>query len=302
MIDALASEPHYRAHIEPVWEALDPKIRGTFHNRRAPLGSRVFLVASYRDLWALGDRPTILLEHGAGQSYLGGHPAYAGGSGRDHVVLFCCPNAQSARLNAAAYPSARVAVTGDPSLEALRRIVYEPDGTVAVAFHWDAQALPETRWAWPHYRDALAELARHAKVIGHAHPRAFGVLAPWYAAHGIEPVADFSDVCRRAAVLVADNTSAMFEFAALGHPVVVLNAPWYRRDVNHGGRFWDWADVGVQVDEPEALLKAIATALEDPPEVASRRREITTEIYPVSDAVAATVDAITENSPALLAH
>jgi len=49
----------------------------------------------------------------------------------------------------------------------------------------------------------------------------------------------------------------MFEAAAVGLPVVVLNAPWYRRDVSHGLRFWAWSDIGPQVDDPADLEQAV---------------------------------------------
>lgn len=294
MIEALASEPQYRAHLEPVWHALPAELRGAFHVKRPHTSSGLYLAASYRDLFTLGRRRAVLLEHGAGQSYSSRHPAYAGGRGRESVVLFVCPNEQSAARNRAAYPSARVAVVGDPRVEDLRAVRYEPDGSIAVTWHWNCSVAPEARWAWPHYKAALAELASVWKIVGHAHPRVYDWLAPWYESVGIEPVKSFREIVKRASLLMADNTSSLFEFAACGRPVVVLNAPWYRQSVSHGLRFWDCAGIGVNVWEPSELAGAIEEALLDPTGVSERRAEIVDQIYPVGESIARTVTAIVE--------
>jgi CDP-glycerol glycerophosphotransferase (TagB/SpsB family) len=55
-------------------------------------------------------------------------------------------------------------------------------------------------------------------------------------------------------ILFVDNSSIGMEFMSLGRPVVWMNAPWYRRDVHHGGRFWTWAEDALTVDDPQAIL------------------------------------------------
>jgi len=155
--------------------------------------------------------------------------------------------------------------------------------TVAFAFHWNYSEHPEGRSAWPHYRYAIEALAadgdRGYDLLGHAHPRAWEGAKGWYEALGIEATPELADVFDRADLLISDNSSALYEFASLDRPVVVLNAPWYRREVEHGLRYWSMADVGVQVDEPDELANGIRIALLDQPDTAAIRRRIVAEVY-----------------------
>jgi UDP-N-acetylglucosamine:LPS N-acetylglucosamine transferase len=164
-----------------------------------------------------------------------------------------------------------------------------PAPTVAISWHWDYNTgPPEGRWAFPHYAEALAYLRDGPwKLIGHGHPRAWRTLSRYYASLGIEAVRDFDEVMERADLYACDNSSTIFEMAATGRPVVLLNSPDYRRDVEHGLRFWKMADVGLQVDEPGELVPTIARALEDPPEVAKRRAEVVAAVYDGLDGRAA---------------
>ena len=130
---------------------------------------------------------------------------------------------------------------------------------VAVSFHWQGYECPEWRNALPWYRSAIVALSKEVHVIGHAHPNQPREAIRFYEAHGIEYVPDFDDVLRRADVYACDNSSTLYEFASTGRPVVVLNAPWYRKEADHGLRFWDAANVGVNVEEPKFLRLARST-------------------------------------------
>src|SRR4029079_2253577 len=121
-------------------------------------------------------------------------------------------------------------------------------------------------------------VAERYTTIGTAHPRIARAAEKAYADTGIEG-ASAEEFLRRAEVLACDNTSLGWEFISLDRPVVWLNAPWYRRGVEHGMRFWEWADSGVQVDEPEQLNAAIALALADEPAQQERRREVAAQVY-----------------------
>lgn len=257
----------------------------------------------------LGYRRFVFMEHGAGQAYtdrvaLGRHPSYAGGLDREDTVAFLVPNEYSANLWRKGYPSTRVEIIGCPKLDTLprremaRSVGVEPTATgfgderdteprppgyptVAISFHWPAFLCPESGTAFGYYKDALPGLAKAYNTIGHAHPKAdWGRrMAGYYKEAGIPFVADFADVCRQADVYVCDNSSTLFEFAATGRPVVVLNSQDFRRNVNHGLRFWDAAQVGVNVDHARDLLAGIKTALQDKPQYQRARENALGIVY-----------------------
>jgi len=251
------------------------------------------LVASIGDTKVarrLGYRRFAFIEHGAGQSYLGAngiaHPSYAGGRDREDTELFMVPNDYSAERWRKAYPRARVEVVGSPRLDDLpgRQLnPLESGPVVAISFHWDAHVTPESGSAVGHYLGGLADLARQFSLIGHAHPKGDwpARMERLYRRAGIEFVPEFDDVCRRADVYAVDNSSTLFEFAATGRPVVVLNAPWYRRNVSHGLRFWDAAGVGVQCDGPDELPARIHEALADVPARQAARTAALSLVYAV---------------------
>lgn len=286
-----ASLGHYHEHLDPVWLALPESWRGEAWSaldahpgttpyrgtRGAHTATGAVLVASWPDAVsaAARGRELVYLEHGAGQAYEG-DPAMAGARGwsgaddptLDRVRLFVCPSETVADRWRARYTARAVAV-GCPKLDAWHRgargVARGVRPVVAVTFHWDCPLGPETRTAWPHYDRALAGLAAWCRgnavdLIGHGHPRMWSRIRRRWQHLGVEPVQHLADVLDRADVLVADNTSAMYEFASLGRPVVVLNAPWYRRDIEHGMRFWS-AVPGRQVDRPGDLVPAVEQAL-----------------------------------------
>ena len=304
MIDVMVGETQFVDHTAAIFLALPPEQRGDFIAHRSIAGrarewgipvtgllndtDRPVLVASYGDqkrARRLGRTRIARVEHGAGQSYqadprFGPNPSYSGGRDCGDVSLFLCPNDYSADRWQASYPGARVEVVGCAKLDSLPARVPGDGPVVAVSFHFDINLIPETRWAWPTYKPALPDLAKRYTVIGHGHPKGIGMLARYYARMGIEVVEDFADVCRRADLYVMDNSSTLFEFAATGRPVVVLNDPGFRRNVAHGGRFWNWSSIGLNVDRPGDLVQTVETALSDPPGVAAERERILGLVYP----------------------
>lgn len=322
MIDAYASEPHYLAHILPVWDALEPDERGTLWvsriaHARAPdrvrarqdltvgrprPGSNTTLVASYADSRTCRHRPRVYIEHGAGQTYDADEKGRANGSysgGRDHegTVLFLCPNETVAERWRSVYTNVAVEVVGAPLVEARGVPVRERGAkpVVGLSFHWDCRLVPESRWALPHFEKAIPELAERFEVIGHGHPRYRRFFERLWSRLGIDHVSDFEEVVARADVYVCDNSSTMYEMAAADTPVVALNAPWYRRDVHHGLRFWDLLP-GLQCDEPHALIDTVTEALADPQHARDSRREAAARTYtqPLEGAATCSAAAIRE--------
>jgi hypothetical protein len=264
------------------------ELMGFLKQRRGPV-----VTAAFGDLAVANatGRPQVFSEHGAGQSFSNRHPSYSGGErGREHVKLFLCPNETVARRNREFYPGIPNAVVGCPKLDQWHLAPEKPRDSppvIALSFHWDCRVAPEARTTLPHYQDCLKGLAWQFRLLGHGHPRIQPQLKPIYAAAGIEFVPDFEEVLQRADLYVCDQMSTLYEFASLGRPVVVLNAPWYRRSVQHGLRFWEAATVGVQCDQPADLPAAIEQALEDSPAQQEARRAAVELAYAYCDGHAA---------------
>ena len=243
----------------------------------APNGPNPLVTCAYGDMLAAykirPQRPFILMEHGVGLSF--NNPGYAGGLGlRRHVALFLVPNEHTRAMNARVLPLTPQAIVGTPKLdEWASRAAFgpgSPDGgskpprstarpVVCISFHWNgAHVAPEAGNAFAHYAGILADLAKAETftLIGHGHPK-FPALEQEFQARGIEFVSDFREVMQRADLYINDSSSTLYEFLVTGKPVIILNSPQFRRNVHHGIRFWEYTDVGPQVNQPAELMPAI---------------------------------------------
>ena len=289
-VNAYCSWRHYADHLLPILNALpesqrgglycatdelaqELRLRGDRAHIIGPRDARLWpmapgapvLVAGFVDVRAMRGRPVALVEHGAGQTYEGlVDGSYAGGRGRGRVSLFLCPSERVAERNRAVYPQAVSAVVGSARLDVLWKAREEferhRDGKrVAVSFHWSCGLMPETGSGWQAFSSDVTRLAGHGQwqLLGHGHPRHWSRLSKWWQRLGVECVSEWLSVVRRADVYLCDNSSTMFEACALNLPVVVLNAPQYRKDVEHGLRFWEFANMGPQVEPGGSLAAAI---------------------------------------------
>ena len=314
MVDVLASGTHFVDHLAPVWRALPERARGTFyvtergitapvaaHARLAglepvvafpPAGDRLVLVASSADHKAArrAGRPVVYLNHGIGQAardpagpYLK-HDSYVGTDARTGCALFLTPGPTVTALMRQNYPDAVTVEVGCPKLDAW--IGHKPNNIrprVCLSTNWDSQVVPEFRSALPHFVSAIPALAAAFDLVSHSHPRATHRVKPLMERHGVPYLDSFEQVLDTCDLYITDSSSTLFEFAATGRPVVVLNAPWYRRDVSHGLRFWDAAHVGLHCDDPQDRVSVTQQALTDPPSVQEARADAISLVYGHTD-------------------
>jgi hypothetical protein len=96
---------------------------------------------------------------------------------------------------------------------------------------------------------------------------------------GIETLREFSDVISWADVYAVDNSSTLFEAAALGLDVILLDAPWYS-DFPGSLRFDQHKDIGPIVKQPHDLVDAVNA---DHSMYDDARRRMVTEIFGTVD-------------------
>lgn len=302
VVDFLAAEPHFVDHSLPTYMALPPEMRGSFITRsgfhkpkpverspRAGYGD-MLLVSSWGDLARsrYTGRPVIFCEHGAGFRFRG--HSYCGSPERPNVVLFLCQNEAVAAANKAAHPHTATAVVGVPKMDPWYAYVKPPNPRpkVAFAFHWDNYSVesPGVRSAWDHYKDSIVPDLKAAAesngwdLVGHSHPRIANRVRTECRVNGVPFLETLDEVFASADMLIADATSAVYEFASLGRPTLSLNAPWYHAEPVRGIRFPDHIP-GMVIEDPSEVASAATIALEDPPEFAEKRRAAIEAVYPI---------------------
>ena len=294
------AEPPSGLRVEPFAEA--PTKPARRHDAALVMGP-----GDIRTAVRYGWKRIAYLCHGIGQDYNRMLAAAAPGENIpwDAVDVVLLPSEYAAERFKPLCPDAELLVVGQPKMDALREIQTGYASRIAaLSFRWNHQRAPEASGAMEHYAEGLAEVREYLQghgitLIGHGHPRVLTNLIPVYRVAGMSVFSSFTEIVEHAAVYACDNSSTLFEFAALDRPVVVMNAPYYRRNVNHGGRFWDWADVGEQVDGPDELGPAILRAIEDD-QTYARRREVVSEVLPLTDGKASerAAEALRERFPA----
>lgn len=228
--------------------------------------------------------------HNSGDPASAGHRGYAGGAGYERCILFLCPNETVADRWKASYPDIPAEVVGCPMLDQWHADPPRPiKPRIAMTFHWPSFLVTEAGTAWGVYQRYIAEqliplaLREGWSLVGHEHPRWQGGLRDSWKQMGVPFIRDYDTIMDTATLLVADNTSMLPEFASTGRPVLWLNSPEWRRDVDHGGRFWQWPEGQVVCDEPAKLAQAVQDAMLDGPLVQAARQKMVDSVYAYTD-------------------
>lgn len=290
-VDVIASLPHYLAHMLPIWERLPDDMKGDIHDLVYPVSPparhRIGMVAGWQDVQTL--RPhhrMIYVEHGAGQTYEGDEksalqPGYSASGGFRHggVELFLSPSPTVA----ARWKTAPAHAVGCPKLDEYILMPPVTDRAVCFAWHWDSGVSPEARTALPHFVAVLAEVVDRftqagVTVYGHGHPRWEGAIDRVLSECGMTVLRTEREVFNKAAALFVDNSSIGLEFLALGRPVVWMNAPWYRRNIHHGGRFWNWTNGVPTISEPAELITFDVNTLLTKP-ISTQAQQTVIDVY-----------------------
>jgi hypothetical protein len=255
-----AREKHHQEHAKSIADGFGKDIT----TRLNDIKEDYVCVFSYGDLKDVAglNKGIIFAEHGVGMFYNNPHPSYAGSlTKRENVILRLSPNKIHADKEKETL-ECPVEIIGVPKLDKFAnrnwRINYEKP-TVAISFHFDCLVNPETRSSFNHFKSILPELNKHFNLIGHAHPRLMVDIEEFYHKNKIRVVKDFEKVMELADVYCIDNSSTIFEWCITNKPIVLLNNPSYRRDVEHKGnpRFWKHANIGPQCNNPEDLISCI---------------------------------------------
>ena len=290
MIGYLEHFPHYRRHTVGIIEELAHRghtIQIDTHRRNMLVAGRI---DAERALWRHGQAPAperlIMVEHGSGQTYVdrNGEKWDAGGPTPDpNVTLFLAPSQRVADQCASTYPNADRLVVGSPAVERLRRlrsehiagrILEEKAPATAFAFtcHWRAplaggrNAVPEIGSSWPWSKQVLLamRLAFGEDVVVHGHPRIQHSTLFTARNLGMRFESEWDRLAVRTKILVADNTSVMWEALTVGIPVVAMSPPEWRLDAPHGfPRFGPDAWPLRLITDPEATKATIEAAIAD---------------------------------------
>lgn len=246
MIAWTASQPYYRRHLLPILDGLVAAGHEVVALGTDMLANVPVIVAGRIDAERVGRRQPrrlVLVEHGAGQRYWsptrGGWLDGSGGPPDPNVTLFLAPSDRVAHQMAAHVPNADRRVIGSPAVEhlaQLRSVVPSADRCRHVfTVHWQMTPIgvPEAGSSFPWSLKVLDRM-NPGRVLVHSHPRIQQRMRLQAHHRMLDWSDDWDHAAAHAALLVADNTSVMWEALTVGIPVVAITPPSWSDDAPHG--------------------------------------------------------------------
>lgn len=273
MVIFFANMPHYYDHIIDVYNKLGiskviiDKVNDSSKllNTISQYDNPIYIVPSYSLLSRLykpnfPKNRSILLEHGVGQSYITNKTSWARGSTKydDNIILYMATNNYCYDAFKKHHKNIPIEIIGCPKLDNIP--IMNPnleDPLICFSWHWDAIEIPETRSGFDYWKDSLIELSKHNRIVIHGHPRIQNITSEFARDNNIQFISSFNRVLELADIYVCDNSSTIYEFAVTNKPVILLNNPFYRRDINHGLRFWELSNIGINCNNNKDLQKCI---------------------------------------------
>jgi len=285
-VDVFAREKHHQVHAQAIAKGLGVAVK----DRSDQITADYVCVFSFGDLRVVAEigKGIIFCEHGVGMFYNVVHPSYAGSlRNRENVVLRLSPNETHAEKERETL-ECPVEVIGVPKLDRFANRYWNfnrTKPTVAISFHFDCLVCPETRSSFSYFKDVIPELKKHFNLIGHSHPRYASVLEPFYRKNKIRFVKDFEEVLEHADVYCIDNSSTIFEWCITQKPIVLLNPPFYRKEVEHKGnpRFWKHSGIAPLCERPEDLIDSIWEAINNHEKYVPKIREANKDVLTFTD-------------------
>ena len=300
-IDFLATEPHFLDHLAPLYHQIPNSSfylsdnlleKGHELNIKAKnltdrTKSNLTVVSSYGDLKKARENGSrvVLSEHGAGQSYIGSDSgSYVGAADRRGVVAVLTPGIIQANKHIESYPMIPAYPVGVPKLDKYHQNLNLYNSkidkqTIVISFHWDCKIVPETRSCFRFYKTIIKQMKEDFNIKIHGHPRGMKKFKAFADYIGVEYLETFDEVINQGWIYCCDNSSTIFEWISLDRPVILLNSHLYRRYINHGMRFWEFADIGPSVNTPKTFPDILTEFLTSNQNYQQRRTEVKNQVY-----------------------
>lgn len=278
----VASQRQYMEHLEPIFRRIPDESFMTMDYRGLDLPiiqeSKVWVSASkadFRDyvITQPDDRLKVYMEHGTG---LQGH-RYDTVEMMERADLILLPNEfTKLELKSKGLMNPAAVVVGTPKMDDLISIPQPEDKTtIALSFHWTGSGQN-----WRHYEKPIIQLRKNYKLIGHAHPYVWSKLRNVWRRLGIEPVATFEEVVRRAWIYACDHSSTLYEWAALDRPLIKLERRNGQNLLQSSGLLYDdYQDIGITAG-PKDLEECFKACLNEPFAWQFQRKDATDALYP----------------------